>query len=227
MARQADVPDPAHLVGLRSDREPAGGPRPEGRHGCPDQGRLDEGRRPLAALEGDRRAYAIELLAPDAEMNPTLNAVAARGCRRLGGDGLHRRTLIELDPGSSLTRAPHARASSRRPSLDISIGLDPDLYPLLASSQTRSGGLNLIGLQDPTLDGLLAAARKPGDAAARQAAYTALQKQLAAGQYLLPLAFADEVVVARNHVQDVVVQPVGDPSDRFWDVLTWRLANDR
>ena len=87
--------------------------------------------------------------------------------------------------------------------------------------------MNLIGLQDPTLDGLLAAARKPGDAATRQAAYTALQKQLAAGQYLLPLAFADEVVVARNHVQDVVVQPVGDPSDRFWDVLTWRLANDR
>ena len=111
--------------------------------------------------------------------------------------------------------------------LDISIGLDPDLYPLLASSQTRTGGLNLIGLQDPTLDGLLSAARKPGDAVARKAAYTALQTQLTTGQYVLPLAFADEVVVARKAVQEVFVQPVGDPSDRFWDVLTWRLANDR
>jgi ABC-type oligopeptide transport system substrate-binding subunit len=111
--------------------------------------------------------------------------------------------------------------------IDMSIGLDPDLYPLLASSQTRTGGLNLIGLQDSTLDGLLSAARKPGTAETRKAAYTALQTQLSAGEYILPVAFADEVVVARENVQEVVVQPVGDPSDRFWDVLTWRLANDR
>jgi hypothetical protein len=44
---------------------------------------------------------------------------------------------------------------------------------------------------------------------------------------VLPIAFADEVVVVKSTVQDVVPQPVGDPSDRFWDVLTWRLANDR
>jgi ABC-type oligopeptide transport system substrate-binding subunit len=62
---------------------------------------------------------------------------------------------------------------------------------------------------------------------ARKAAYTALQTQLAAGRYLLPIAFADEVVVARDALENVVVQPVSDGSDRFWDVLTWRLANGR
>ena len=31
----------------------------------------------------------------------------------------------------------------------MTIGLDPDLYPLLASSQTPQGGSNIIGLQDP------------------------------------------------------------------------------
>ena len=36
-----------------------------------------------------------------------------------------------------------------------------------------------------------------------------------------------EVVVARDTLENVVVQPVSDGSDRFWDVLTWRLANDR
>jgi ABC-type transport system substrate-binding protein len=158
-------------------------------------------------------------------MNPTLNAIAKRVAADWEALGFTV-TLVEIDPGSSLTeRLREGKFSAAV--LDISIGLDPDLYPLLASSQTRSGGLNLIGLQDPTLDGLLSAARKPGDVVARKAAYTALQKQLTTSQFVLPLAFADEVVVAGNHVRDVVVQPVGDPSDRFYDVLTWRLANDR
>jgi len=33
------------------------------------------------------------------------------------------------------------------------------VYPLLAASQTRTGGSNVIGLQDPDLDKLLVAAR--------------------------------------------------------------------
>ena len=109
----------------------------------------------------------------------------------------------------------------------MSIGHDPDLYPLLASSQTQTGGLNVIGLQDASLDKLLEAARQPGTIETRRAAFTALQTQLSAGTYVLPIAFADEVVVVRSSVQQVVVQPVGDASDRFWDVLTWRLASDR
>ena len=42
--------------------------------------------------------------------------------------------------------------------VDISIGHDPDLYPLLASSQTQTGGLNVAGVQDAALDALLALA---------------------------------------------------------------------
>jgi ABC-type transport system substrate-binding protein len=158
-------------------------------------------------------------------MNPGLHAVAERVAADWQALGFTV-TLVETDPGTSLTeRLREGKFTAAV--IDMSIGLDPDLYPLLASSQTRTGGLNLIGLQDSTLDGLLSAARKPGTPEARKAAYTALQTQLSLGQYILPVAFADEVVVARNAVQDVVVQPVGDPSDRFWDVLTWRLANDR
>ncbi len=169
--------------------------------------------------------YTIELLTPDREMNPSLHVVAEQVAANWEALGFTV-TLVETDPGSSLTeRLREGKFTAAV--IDMSVGLDPDLYPLLASSQTRTGGLNLIGLQDSTLDGLLAAARKPGTPEARKAAYTALQTQLSLGEYILPLAFADEVVVARNVLQDVVVQPVGDPSDRFWDVLTWRLANDR
>lgn len=183
--------------------------------------KVDDRWRPAKAT----KPYAIELISPNAAANPTLRAVAERVAADWDALGLTVQ-LTELDPGASL--AERLREGTFNAAvLDISIGLDPDLYPLLASSQTRTGGLNLIGLQDPTLDGLLAAARKPGDFDARKAAYTALQTQLRAGEYLLPVAFADEVVVARRTVQEVVVQPVGDPSDRFWDVLTWRLANGR
>jgi peptide/nickel transport system substrate-binding protein len=110
---------------------------------------------------------------------------------------------------------------------DVTVGLDPDLYPLLASSQTLTGGSNVIGLQDPALDKLLVAARKPGTTEARATAYAALQAQLAKGRYVLPLAFADESVVLRDTVVGPVPRQVADPSDRFWDVLTWRLAADR
>ena len=109
----------------------------------------------------------------------------------------------------------------------MTVGLDPDLYPLLASSQTLTGGSNVMGVQDPALDALLAKARAPGTDAARKAAYSALQKQLATGRYLLPLAFADEVVVARDTLEGPLLRQASDPSDRFWDVLTWRLAVDR
>ena len=107
------------------------------------------------------------------------------------------------------------------------IGLDPDLYPLLASSQTVTGGSNVIGLQNQALDKLLVAARAPGTDAERAAAYSALEKRLAAGRYVLPLAFADESIVVRKTLQGPVVRQVADPADRFWDVLTWRLAADR
>ena len=109
----------------------------------------------------------------------------------------------------------------------MTLGLDPDLYPLLASSQTRTGGSNIAGVQDMALDKLLKAARAPGTDEKREAAYSALEKQLGLGRYLLPLAFADEAVVVRNTVSGPAIRQVGDPADRFWDVLTWRLAADR
>ena len=85
----------------------------------------------------------------------------------------------------------------------------------------------MIGVQSAELDTLLEKARAPGSASARHGAYSALQKALAAGRYLLPVAFADEVVVLRDTVQGPAIRQVTDGSDRFWDVLTWRLAVGR
>ena len=74
---------------------------------------------------------------------------------------------------------------------------------------------------------VLTAARAPGTHVSRLAAYSKLQAQLAKGRYLLPLAFPDEVMVARDTLEGPVIRQVADAADRFWDVLTWRLAEDR
>jgi peptide/nickel transport system substrate-binding protein len=167
----------------------------------------------------------IELLSPDRASNPVAfdaAEVVAHDWKAIG-IGVHH---VALAPGEFANdRLATGKFSAAVG--DVTIGLDPDLYPLLASSQTVQGASNIIGLQDPTLDALLVAARKPGTMPERQAAYAALQQQLIKGVYLLPLAFANESVVVRDIVHGPSVREVGDPADRFWDVLTWRLAADR
>ena len=168
---------------------------------------------------------AIEVLSPTKGANPGLFAAAERVVADWTALGLTV-THTPLPPGEFVTDRL-ATADFSVAVADVTIGLDPDLYPLLASSQTLTGGSNVMGLQDPTLDGLLAKARAPGTETERKAAYSALQVQLGKGRYLLPLAFADEVVVARDVLEGPALRQVSDRSDRFWDVLTWRLADGR
>ncbi len=173
----------------------------------------------------DTEPLTFELLSPDAASNPGLFAAAAAVAADWKYIGIQV-THVPLPPGEFVT-GRLATADFTVAVADVTIGLDPDLYPLMASSQTLTGGSNIIGLQDPGLDGLLLAARKPAAAADREAAYAALQAQLAKGMYLLPLAFADEPIVVRDTLQGPRLRQVADRSDRFWDVLTWRLAADR
>jgi peptide/nickel transport system substrate-binding protein len=176
-------------------------------------------------LAGAKSPYTIDVLSPNATMNPAIAAVARAVAANWQSIGLTA-SVVEEQSGSPLIDDLSA-GSFGAAAVDVSIGHDPDPYALLASSQTQTGGLNVIGLQEATLDVLLEAARQPGTIEARKAAFTALEAQLSAGTYMLPIAYADEVVVVRSELQGVVVQPVGDPSDRFWDVLTWRLASGR
>jgi peptide/nickel transport system substrate-binding protein len=172
-----------------------------------------------------KTALAIELISPDLASNPAAYGAAEAVTRDWKAIGLAV-THTSLPPAQFVT----GRIASGKFSAavgDVTIGLDPDLYPLFASSQTVRGGSNVIGLQDQGLDALLVAARAPGTDAQRAAAYSALQKRLATGRYVLPIAFADESIVVRNTLQGPAIRQVADPADRFWDVLTWRLAADR
>ncbi len=176
-------------------------------------------------LDGDTTPLTIEVLSPTSESSPVLFATAdavVAAWRAIDIDATH----VALPPGEFAT-GRLATGDFDVAVTDIEIGMDPDLYPLLASTQTLTGGSNVSGVQDERLDRLLAKARAPGSDAARAAAYSALQAHLAMGRFLLPIAFADEVSVVHDTLEGAEVRQVADPSDRFWDVLTWRLADGR
>jgi peptide/nickel transport system substrate-binding protein len=167
--------------------------------------------------------YELQLLSVPASANERLAATAdfVRDAWTALG---FRVTLVEK-PAADIATALRAGTFTSAV-LDIAMGVEPDLYPLLASSQVRASGSNLSGYQDATLDVLLEAARAPGDDAARTAAWKALLAGIATRQPMLPLAWQDEIVLMKG-VQGVTPTLIADTGDRFWDVLAWRLAADR
>lgn len=174
---------------------------------------------------GSSATLLTELLSADVDANPIAHEMAAGVAADWMGIGLAV-THVALPP-AELTSTRLRAADFDAVLLSVNVGLDPDLYPLLASTQTTTTGSNIGGLQDLALDKLLVTARSPGTLDARKAAYAALQRQLVAGVYLLPLAFRDVVAVASDRLSGPMIRTLADPADRFWDVLTWRLAVDR
>ena len=175
--------------------------------------------------KGSKDPLTIEILSPQADANPAAFAVAdavSAAWSSIGLDVAHTALAGAQFVGEHLQGGDFSAAVT-----GTTIGLDPDLYPLLAASQTTLHGSNYSGLQDAGLDELLVRARAPGTDEARLAAYAALQTGLAAGTYILPVAFADVVAVVRDTLTGPRPRPVGAPGDRFWDVLTWRLAATR
>ena len=174
--------------------------------------------------KGAKEPLLLEILGPRDDTSPAAYDVAEAVADAWRSIGLR---VTHATPEPSVL-ADRMRAGDFDVAvIGISIGLDPDLYPLLASTQTTGSRTNVLGLQDAALDALLAAARAPGTEEARKAAYSALQVALAAKTYLLPLAFRDEVALVSDRLSGYAVRPVGDPGGRFWDVLTWRLADGR
>ncbi len=176
------------------------------------------------APAGATKPLVLSIIAPEQGSNPITYATASRVARAWSSFGFK----VELNGLKAADLARRLQAGSFSLAVvDINIGLDPDLYPLLASSQATSNGSNISGVQSLVLDEKLTAARKPGSLAARQKAYSALQAFLAEVQVVLPLYFRDLPVVLGDAVTGPTIRQLGDPGDRFWDVLTWRLASGR
>lgn len=172
---------------------------------------------------GSKKQYTVELLSVPADANPELAAVAASVRDAWTALGI-KVDLVELPAAELAARLRDGAFTASV--LDINMGIEPDLYPLLASTQVRANGSNLSGYQDPSLDALLEAARKPGARTQRVAAWKKLLAGLSDRLPMLPLAWVDEVVLERG-LEGVTPRLITGPGDRFWDVLAWRLAASR
>jgi len=170
---------------------------------------------------GGTEPFEVELLVAVSAANPVVRDIAAAVAEAWTKLGLGV-TVTELPPDEFVARL--ADGDFAAAVMDVNVGLDPDLYPLLAASQARSGGSNVAGVQDATLDRALEAARKPASTERRKAALASLQEVLVARLPILPLVFRDHVYVVPERLAGPTARPLSDASGRFWDVLTWRLA---
>jgi ABC-type transport system substrate-binding protein len=169
-------------------------------------------------------AYTMDLLTPDQASNPVVyeTAVEVAGAwRAIGLD-----VKIDAVPTAAYIARLYAGQFGSA-IVDFEVGLDPDLGPMLLSTQVSSGGSNVSGMQDPTLDQLLVKVRKTVDPAARKLAVSDLERYLSTTLPILPLAFRDYDLVVSNRVRNLVSNDIAGPSGRFWDVIDWRLASAR
>ena len=169
-----------------------------------------------------KRPVAFELSAVEARANPIANAVArqvAADWRRLG-----LKVTVKTYTSEQLAARRLLPGRFFASVVDVNLGLDPDLYPLLGSTQAVAGGTNLAGYQSRKVDAELRAARAYADAATRKRRFVALQRSLASELPILPLFFSDYLMVVRTSVVGPTSREIASPSDRYWDVLTWRLA---
>jgi ABC-type transport system substrate-binding protein len=176
------------------------------------------------AAPGRSTPLVLSLIAPSRETNPITFATASRIAKGLNAFGLKVK-LEGLKPAEFARRLQAGTYSLAV--ADMNLGLDPDLYPLLASTQTTTSGSNISGVQSLVLDRLLGAARKPGSVAARRKAYAALEKFLAQVDIVVPVYYRNEPIVLSSAVSGPSVRQISGAGDRFWDVLTWRLADGR
>jgi peptide/nickel transport system substrate-binding protein len=171
---------------------------------------------------GSTTKVTIELLTVDAATNPLDAAIAAQVAVAWKRIGLPVRLVtVSADQLVSGRLVPGKYDAAV---VDLNVGLDADLYPLLASSQAPVGGSNLSGFQSPKLDKLLEAARTYASQATRARRVAAVEADLTTEMPILPIAYTDYAYVVRDTVQGPSSTLISDPGERFWDVLTWRIA---
>lgn len=168
----------------------------------------------------DGTAVNLEILTLPALAHPADAAVAAQAAAAWTAFGIPTR-VTELSPVDLTSRL--ATGSFQLAVLNVDVGIDVDLYPLLGSGAVLTGG-NVAGIQLRDLDLLLNRARQPGDKATRTAALVALQKWLGDTNYLLPIRFRAVELLTSSRVSGVAPMLVDEPESYLRAVLSFRLA---
>jgi len=165
-------------------------------------------------------AARLDILTLPALAHPVDAAIAAQAAAAWTAFGIPTR-VTELSATDLTSRL--ALGDFQLAVLNVDVGIDVDLYPLMGSGAVLTGG-NISGIQLKDLDLLLNRARLPGDKAARSAALMALQKWLAEANYILPIRFRAVELLTSNRATEVRQMLVGAPESYLRAVLSFRLA---
>ncbi|MFM8934291.1 MAG: ABC transporter substrate-binding protein [Candidatus Limnocylindrus sp.] len=171
-------------------------------------------------VDAEKKPVSLEILTLPAGPYPDDAAVARQAAAAWIAFGVP--TIVtEVDAETLTTRL--ATGEFDLVVLNVDVGIDPDLYPLLGSAAVLSGG-NVVGIQLKDLDALLNEARKPTERAARAKALAAVQRWCAANNYLLPIRFKAEELLVSPRLTGLVPLLVREPETHLRDVLSFRLA---
>lgn len=167
--------------------------------------------------------YTIRLLTLDEASNPIVYRIAQQVAMDWRALGLN----VALQPVAAATYTQRLQGADFDAAIvDYRLGLDPDVSSLFLSTQVAPAGSNLTGVQDQGLDRLLTNVRTTTDPTDRQAAVSALEKYVTTNVLMLTICFVDYEFVVSDRVQGLSPNEIADPSNRYWDVLDWRLASD-
>ena len=174
-------------------------------------------------LPGKDQAYVIRLLTLDDATNSAVYQVAQQVATDWRAMGLQVAVVpVSVGDYREALQSGQFQAAVE----EYGLGLDPDVSPLLQTTQIAPAGSNLSGISDATLDRLLIAVNTTSDAKDRRTAVSELESYITSNILMLPICFTDYVFAVSGRVQGRVATQIADPSDRYWDVLDWRLASD-
>ena len=171
-------------------------------------------------VDADQKAVSLEILTLPAQAFPQDAAVANQAATAWSAFGIPT-VVVELDAATLMERL--ATGSFDLVVLNVDVGIDPDLYPLLGSAAVLSGG-NIVGIQLKELDSLLNQARQPATLEVRKKALAAVQRWCAANNYLLPIRFLARDLLVAPRLTGVTPLLVQEPETHLRDVLSFRLA---
>jgi peptide/nickel transport system substrate-binding protein len=171
-------------------------------------------------IDAEKKPVSLEILTLPSAPFPEDTAVAAQAAAAWIAFGVP--TIVtEVDAETLTSRL--ATGDFDLVVLNVDVGIDPDLYPLLGSAAVLSGG-NVVGIQLKELDALLNEARKPAEREARVKALAAVQRWCAANNYLLPIRFKAEELLVASRLSGLAPLLVREPETHLRDVLSFRLA---
>jgi peptide/nickel transport system substrate-binding protein len=171
-------------------------------------------------IDADKKPVSLEILTLPAQAFPQDAAVANQAAASWSAFGVPT-VVAEVDAATLTERL--ATGNFDLAVLNVDVGIDPDLYPLLGSAAVLTGG-NIVGIQLKELDSLLNEARQPVALEVRKKALAAVQRWCAANNYLLPIRFLARELLIAPRLTGVTPLLVQEPETHLRDVLSFRLA---